>query len=142
MSAFLPQKESTLVLGYLSCPLFARFGRLFHTFWFHVGSNWASEAWTRDTWYFLDFKGGSRIQSRLAGGGDNLVWRPNVPSRLYLQDLVSCIQDAEYRLVCRIQDYTYSHSLVAPDKQGPADLISNYNQKIHFVDLVIINKNI
>ena len=76
MSAFFHRKESTLVLGYLSCPLFTQFGRLFHTFWFHVGSNWASEAWTRDTWYFLDFKGGSRIHSSLVVGGEVSVWRP------------------------------------------------------------------
>ena len=94
----------------------------FSIFWIHLGPNWALEAWARDTWYFLDFKGGSRIQSRLAVGGDSRVWRPTVPSRLYLQDPVFCIQDAEYRLVCRMQDYTYSHSLVAPDKQGPADI--------------------
>ena len=66
-------KESTLVLGYLSCPLFAQFGRLFHTFWFHVGSNWASEAWTRDTWYFLDFKGGSR-KAPYRGGRVVITW--------------------------------------------------------------------
>ena len=25
-----------------------------------MGPNWALEAWARDTWYFLDFQGGSR----------------------------------------------------------------------------------
>ena len=70
------------VLGYHFSRLLASFWRLFDTFWFHLGSNWASEAWTRDTWYFLDFKGGSRIQSRLADGGDNMVWRPTTNSQL------------------------------------------------------------
>ena len=76
MSAFFHRKESTLVLGYLSCPLFAQFGRLFHTFWFHVGSNWASEAWTRATWFFMDSEGGSKIHRTGVSEGDNMVWRP------------------------------------------------------------------
>ena len=54
----------------------------FTNFWIHLGPNWALEAWARDTWYFLDFKGGSRIQSRLADGGDNMLWRPTTNSQL------------------------------------------------------------
>ena len=76
MSALLYRKGAQSHLGYLFSRLLASFWRLFDTFWFHLGSNWASEAWTRDTWYFLDFKGGSRIQSQLADGGDNMVCRP------------------------------------------------------------------
>ena len=41
----------------------------FSIFWIHLGPNWALEAWARDTWYFLDYQGGSRKAPNRGGGG-------------------------------------------------------------------------
>ena len=40
----------------------------FSTFWIHLGPNWALQAWARDTWYFLDYQGGSRKAPNRGGG--------------------------------------------------------------------------
>ena len=48
----------------------------FSIFWIHLGPNWALEAWARDTWFFMDSEGGSKIHSSLVVGGEASVWRP------------------------------------------------------------------
>ena len=48
----------------------------FSIFWIHLGPNWALEAWARDTWFFMDSEGGSKIHRTGVSEGDNMVWGP------------------------------------------------------------------
>ena len=122
---FCTEKGPNPILGYLFSRLLAPFWRLFDTFWFHLGPNWALEAWARDTWFFMDSEGGSKIHRTGVSGGK--LGRLEPYYQLTISQLPPIYQ-ANYLLPStaeqQIQDYRTrptNNSLVAPDKQGPAD---------------------
>ena len=76
MSALFYKKEPNPILGYLFGRLLAPFWRLFATFWFHLGSNWALEACLSVYEFSLIFRRYRQILGYQILEGKSLVWDP------------------------------------------------------------------